>query len=61
MRNINLEDLPLEILINIVDKIPNRWNLSQVNWKFYELCCDIEANRFRIELIDVSKLNENYE
>lgn len=52
-KSVNLEDFPLEILINIVDRVTNRWNLSLVNWKFYELCCQIEANRFRIKLTDV--------
>lgn len=47
----------MEILINIVDRVTNRWNLSLVNWKFYELCCNIEANRFRIRLIDVRKFD----
>lgn len=55
MESINLEDLPIEILINIIKRVKNRWNLSLVNWNFYELCCQIEANRFRIKLIDVRK------
>ncbi len=57
MENINLVDLPLEILLKIAGKLINRWNLSLVNWKFYEICSILDENRLRIKLIDVSKFS----
>lgn len=46
--------LPEEILIHVIKFLPNRWNLSLVNWSFYELICKVEANKYRLKLIDVS-------
>lgn len=46
--------LPTEILIKIFQHVPNRWNLSLVNWTFYDLMCRIEAYKYRLKLIDVS-------
>jgi len=50
----NLTVLPEEILIHIIKFLPNRWNLSLVNWSFYELVCKVEADKYRLKLIDVS-------
>lgn len=50
----DLQVIPEEILIYILEHIPNRWNLSLVNWSFYDLVCKIETNQYRLRLIDVS-------
>lgn len=56
-----IEMLPVEILIKIIEVVPNRWNLSMVNKNFYELCCEIDAFQFKMKLIDVSKFGQNDE
>lgn len=49
-----LVDFSVEILLHIFGFIPNKWNLSLVCWKFYEIVCNIEREQFCLKLIDVS-------
>jgi F-box-like len=50
----SLETLPSEVLLHIFSFIPNRTNLSYVCLDFYDLVCEIEKNKFRLKLTDVS-------
>lgn len=49
-----LDELPVEILLHIFGFIPNKWNLSLVCWKFYEIVAETEKGKFCLKLIDVS-------
>lgn len=50
-----LDELPTEILLEIISYVPSRWNLSLVCWKFYEIVCEIEREEFCMKLVDVSR------
>lgn len=43
-----LLQLPDEILLQILIFVPNRFEVSQVCKKFYEIVCAIEKNRFAL-------------
>lgn len=49
-----LELFPSEILLEIVNHVPVRWSLSLVSFKFYEIVCEIERNKFCLTIVDVS-------
>lgn len=48
--NRNLLSMPNEVLLHILRFIPNRFIVSQVSKKFYELVCKLEKNRFILKL-----------
>lgn len=50
-----LDELPTEILLEIISYVPSRWNVSLVCWKFYDIVCEIEREEFCMKLIDVSR------
>lgn len=52
-----MEDFPIEILLHIFGFIPNKWSLSLACWKFYEIICETEKEKFCLKLIDVSNDN----
>lgn len=49
-----LDELPTEVLLEIFNYVPNRWNLTLVCWDFYEIVCEVERERFSMNLTDVS-------
>lgn len=44
--------LPNELLIEIIDYVPERWSLSLVCKHFYDVVCTIEKGLHKISLYD---------
>lgn len=45
---IDLMMLPDEVLLEILSFVPDRFEVSQVCKKFYELICVIDRNRYKL-------------
>jgi len=54
---VNILDLPDEMLLKILNDVPNRYEASLTCQRFYEMVCVIEANKFVMNAVEQKKVN----